>query len=116
MILTFLSHDKEKIKTPYRKTIKKQNKIIMKSVRYGIKYGKAWMLYVCQQVELFSTNLQDGNMEAMRQCRAAFIKRFAGLSFEPYQCSAGVWTIGYGHTGHLPDETPIADVTAISEE
>ncbi|MBU3844385.1 MAG: hypothetical protein H9847_05890 [Candidatus Anaerobiospirillum pullicola] len=65
-----------------------------------------WMLYVCQQVELFSTNLQDGNMEAMRQCRAAFIKRFAGLSFEPYQCSAGVCTISYGHTGHLPDEMP----------
>lgn len=27
------------------------------------------------------------------------IKRFEGLRLEAYQCSAGVWTIGYGHTG-----------------
>jgi lysozyme len=26
------------------------------------------------------------------------IKRFEGLRLEAYQCSAGVWTIGYGHT------------------
>ena len=29
----------------------------------------------------------------------ALIKRFEGLSLTAYQCSAGVWTIGYGHTG-----------------
>ena len=26
------------------------------------------------------------------------IKQFEGLRLEAYQCSAGVWTIGYGHT------------------
>lgn len=26
------------------------------------------------------------------------IKKFEGLSLQAYQCSAGVWTIGYGHT------------------
>lgn len=26
------------------------------------------------------------------------IKRFEGLRCKAYQCSAGVWTIGYGHT------------------
>jgi len=28
----------------------------------------------------------------------AIIKKFEGLELEAYQCSAGVWTIGYGHT------------------
>ena len=27
------------------------------------------------------------------------IKNFEGLRLEAYQCSSGVWTIGYGHTG-----------------
>lgn len=27
------------------------------------------------------------------------IKEFEGLRTKAYQCSAGVWTIGYGHTG-----------------
>jgi lysozyme len=29
----------------------------------------------------------------------AFIKRHEGLRLQAYQCSAGKWTIGYGHTG-----------------
>lgn len=28
----------------------------------------------------------------------AFIKKFEGLRLTAYQCAAGVWTIGYGHT------------------
>ena len=28
----------------------------------------------------------------------ALIKRLEGLRYNAYQCSAGVWTIGYGHT------------------
>ncbi len=35
---------------------------------------KSWMLFVCQQADLFRLNLQDGNLEAMRQARTAFIK------------------------------------------
>ena len=27
------------------------------------------------------------------------IKQFEGCKLKAYQCSAGVWTIGYGHTG-----------------
>ena len=34
----------------------------------------------------------------------ALIKRFEGLELESYQDIAGVWTIGYGHTG--PDAKP----------
>lgn len=35
------------------------------------------------------------------------IKTFEGLSLEPYKCIAGVWTIGYGHTGDLvTEDTP----------
>ena len=26
------------------------------------------------------------------------IKHFEGCELEAYQCAAGVWTIGYGHT------------------
>jgi lysozyme len=29
----------------------------------------------------------------------ALIKRFEGLRLQAYQCPAGIWTIGYGHTG-----------------
>ncbi|WP_337013686.1 lysozyme [Pantoea sp. AS142] len=33
------------------------------------------------------------------------IKSFEGLRLQAYQCSAGVWTIGYGHTaGVLPGD------------
>ena len=28
----------------------------------------------------------------------ALIKKFEGCELEAYQCSANVWTIGYGHT------------------
>lgn len=34
---------------------------------------------------------------------ADFVKSHESLSLTPYQCPAGVWTIGYGHTG--PDVT-----------
>ena len=29
----------------------------------------------------------------------ALIKKFEGCKLKSYKCSAGVWTIGYGHTG-----------------
>lgn len=33
------------------------------------------------------------------------IKAFEGLRLRAYKCSAGVWTIGYGHTGDVePDD------------
>ena len=36
----------------------------------------------------------------------ALIKKFEGCELEAYQCSAGVWTIGYGHTkGVQPGDT-----------
>ena len=31
----------------------------------------------------------------------ALIKRFEGCKLEAYKCPAGVWTIGYGHTGSV---------------
>lgn len=30
-----------------------------------------------------------------------FIKQFEGLCLEAAKCPAGVWTIGYGHTGNV---------------
>lgn len=39
----------------------------------------------------------------------ALLKRFEGLELEAYQDIAGVWTIGYGHTG--PDVTPGMRIT-----
>jgi lysozyme len=40
----------------------------------------------------------------------ALVARFEGLRLEAYRCPAGVWTIGYGHTG--PEVGPGARVTA----
>jgi lysozyme len=36
----------------------------------------------------------------------AIIKTCEGLRLAKYLCPAGVWTIGYGHTGHIP-KSPI---------
>lgn len=41
------------------------------------------------------------------------IKRFEGLRNESYRCPAGVWTIGYGHTGGVQ---PGAIITAEAAE
>lgn len=37
------------------------------------------------------------------------IKRFEGLELKAYKCPAGVWTVGYGHTG--PDVLPNMTIT-----
>jgi len=34
------------------------------------------------------------------------IKRYEGFRARPYLCPAGVWTIGYGHTGGVNNRTP----------
>jgi lysozyme len=33
----------------------------------------------------------------------ALIRKFEGLSLSAYQCPAGIWTIGYGHTSHVKE-------------
>ena len=33
----------------------------------------------------------------------ALIKKFEGCELEAYKCSAGVWTIGYGHTAGVKE-------------
>lgn len=33
------------------------------------------------------------------QSACDFVKQYEGLSLTAYRCPAGVWTIGYGHTG-----------------
>lgn len=40
------------------------------------------------------------------------IKQFEGLRLEAYQCSAGVWTIGYGHTLGVQEGDTISEVDA----
>lgn len=32
---------------------------------------------------------------------SALVKEFEGLALSAYKCPAGVWTIGYGHTGDV---------------
>src|SRR5574343_1848938 len=34
------------------------------------------------------------------------IKHFEGFRSYPYQCQAGVWTVGYGHTRGVTQDTP----------
>lgn len=41
----------------------------------------------------------------------SLIKQFEGFSKTPYRCPAGIWTIGYGHTGGVHEYT-----TAITKE
>jgi lysozyme len=38
----------------------------------------------------------------------ALIKRFEGLRLNAYRCPAGIWTIGYGHTGGVHDGMKIS--------
>ena len=40
------------------------------------------------------------------------IKHFEGLELNAYQCAAGVWTIGYGHTKDVQQGMVISEDTA----
>ena len=40
------------------------------------------------------------------------IKHFEGLELNAYQCAAGVWTIGYGHTKDVQKGMVISEDTA----
>ncbi len=40
------------------------------------------------------------------------IKHFEGLELKAYQCAAGVWTIGYGHTKGIQPGMVITEETA----
>ena len=44
------------------------------------------------------------------------ITSFEGFSSEPYQCPAGVWTIGYGSTWCLDGSRVSKDTPALSED
>lgn len=43
------------------------------------------------------------------------IKRFEGVSLKAYRCPAGIWTIGYGHTGYV-DKKPVKPGMIITKE
>lgn len=55
-----------------------------------------------------------------------FVKQFEGRELKAYQCSAGVWTIGYGHTKGVQEGDEISpaeaeqllveDLTAIADD
>lgn len=55
-----------------------------------------------------------------------FVKQFEGRELKAYQCSAGVWTIGYGHTKDVKEGDEISaseaeqllveDLTAIAND
>ena len=40
----------------------------------------------------------------------ALIKKHEGLRTEAYKCPAGIWTIGYGHTGKVKATDKITEV------
>lgn len=42
----------------------------------------------------------------------ALIKGFEGLRLKAYKCSAGVWTIGYGHTKGVKEGQTITEAEA----
>ena len=41
----------------------------------------------------------------------ALIAKFEGCYLEAYKCPAGVWTIGYGHTGNVKKGDTLASET-----
>jgi lysozyme len=41
----------------------------------------------------------------INQAGLDLIKEFEGFRSHPYQCSAGVWTTGYGHTNKVTKDT-----------
>jgi lysozyme len=43
---------------------------------------------------------------------ASLIKKFEGCKLEAYQCAAGVWTIGYGHTKEVSEGDVISQFEA----
>ena len=55
-----------------------------------------------------------------------FVKRFEGRELKAYRCSAGVWTVGYGHTNGVKEGDEISpaeaeqllvdDLTAIADD
>ena len=44
----------------------------------------------------------------------ALIKKFEGCELEAYQCSASVWTIGYGHTAGVQEGDTCTQIEAES--
>lgn len=50
-------------------------------------------------------------MEVSKDC-IDMIKRFEGCRLSAYKCPAGVWTIGYGHTGSINPTMKISQETA----
>lgn len=50
-------------------------------------------------------------MKASKNC-VEMIKRFESLRLNAYKCPAGVWTIGYGHTGSVSPRMSISPDTA----
>ena len=42
------------------------------------------------------------------------IKQFEGCALKAYKCPAGIWTIGYGHTG-MVDGKPICEGMTITK-
>jgi lysozyme len=46
----------------------------------------------------------------------AFIKRWEGVRLSAYQCSAGVWTIGVGHTAAMGNPKPVSGMRITEQE
>lgn len=54
----------------------------------------------CTQMQIEANNNKTNKTKIMRTSKRGIdmIKKYEGLRLKAYQCPAGVWTIGYGHT------------------
>ena len=55
---------------------------------------------------------EDKPISTINQAGIDLIKRWEGLRLEAYLCPAGVWTIGYGHTGGVASTDVITEAEA----
>lgn len=52
----------------------------------------------------------------MNQAGLELVKQWEGLSLSAYQCAAGVWTIGWGHTGTVDGKSIRKGMTITREK
>ena len=114
--LTIFNYDKKEprmYKLPYNEQLAKElEKTKQAQGRGGVKYGKMkrdnnaneeddrgkWLWYDMPPNEIMPKNYEGDNEMETSEVGIELIKEFEGKRQVAYQDSAGVWTIGYGHT------------------
>ena len=114
--LTILNYDKKEprmYKLPWNEELEKELDKTRQGQQQGvIKYGKMrkepnatdennqgkWLWYDMPPSEVMPKNYEGDNEMETSDVGVELIKKFEGKRQVAYQDSAGVWTIGYGHT------------------